>query len=421
MTLKLTIKDVERITVNVPFTPRCQVWNTREQYQWSISEVVRVTTDVPDLVGYGETMLHYTWGRVPDDAIARVKGRNPADFLGDDTLGAGLQMAIYDLVGKALGVPAHRLLNLPRVREWCPISWWNVDMSPEDWAAEAQEAVSKGYTSHKLKGRPWWDIYAQIEAVSAVTPANYHLDIDWNQMLVNESNAAPVLTRLDTYERVSLYESPIFQRDVEGNRLLRHKIKHPIAHHFGDPPFRTAIRDEVCDGFVVGGGVSSLLQTAAQAAAFDKPFFLQVVGTGITTALSVQLGAVLEMAQWPAVNCLNMYSDDLLKTPLTIKDGYVHVPEGPGLGVEVDEAALMRLKMEPPYEHPKQRLLLAVAWPDGRRRYYANIQQCWTDAGRGNLPTHEHGAHMELVADDGSPDWDALQTRAESGPVFLHA
>src|SRR6187549_1703169 len=184
MTLKLTIKDVERITVNVPFTPRTQVWNLREQYQWSISEVVRVTTDVPDLVGYGETMLHYTWGRVPDDAIARVKGRNPADFLGDDTLGTGLQMALYDLVGKALGVPAHRLLNLPRVREWCPISWWNVDMSPEDWAAEAQEAVSQGYTSHKLKGRPWWDIYAQIEAVSAVTPANYHLDIDWNQMLV---------------------------------------------------------------------------------------------------------------------------------------------------------------------------------------------------------------------------------------------
>ena len=39
----------------------------------------------------------------------------------------------------------------------------------------------------------------------------------------------------------------------------------------------------------------------------------------------------------------------------------------------------------------------------------------------GNLPTHEHGAHMELVVDDGSPDWDALQTRAQSGPVFLHA
>jgi len=135
----------------------------------------------------------------------------------------------------------------------------------------------------------------------------------------------------------------------------------------------------------------------------------------------VQLGAVLEMAQWPAVNCLNMYSDDLLTRPLTIKDGYVRVPDGPGLGVDVDEAALMRLKMEPPYEHPKQRHLLAIAWPDGRKRYFANIQQCWTDAYRGNLPIHEHGAHLELVADDGSPDWDTLQTRAQSGPVLSHA
>ncbi len=421
MSLKLTIKDVERITVSVPFTPRTAAWNYREQFQWTISEVVRVTSDAPDLVGYGETMLHYTWGRVPDDAIARVRGRNPADFLGDDTLGAGLQMALYDLVGKALGVPVHRLFNLPQVREWCPISWWNVDMSPEDWAAEAQEAVHKGYTSHKLKGRPWWDLYAQVEAVSAVTPRDYKIDIDWNQMLINESNAAPVLTRLDTYERVSLYESPIFQRDVEGNRLLRHKIKHPIAHHFGDPPFRTAIRDEVCDGFVVGGGVGGILQQAAQAAAFDKPFFLQVVGTGITTALSVQLGAALVMAQWPAVNCLNMYSDDLLATPLTIQGGYVRVPDGPGLGVEVDETALMRLKMDPPYEHPKPPYLLAVAWPDGRKRYYADIGQCWTDAQRGNLPIHAPGAYLQLVADDGTPDWAALQQRAQGGPVFSHA
>ena len=59
------------------------------------------------MVGYGETLPHYTWGRVSDDAIARVKGGNPAEFLGDDSLGAGLQMALYDLVGKALGVPVY--------------------------------------------------------------------------------------------------------------------------------------------------------------------------------------------------------------------------------------------------------------------------------------------------------------------------
>src|SRR2546428_679818 len=98
MAAKLRITDVERIVVDVPFTPRCQEWNAREVWQWGISEIMRVTTDA-GLVGYGETILHYTWSRVPDDAIERVKGRNAADFLGDDTLGAGLQMAIYDVVG----------------------------------------------------------------------------------------------------------------------------------------------------------------------------------------------------------------------------------------------------------------------------------------------------------------------------------
>ena len=420
--MKITIKDVERTTVHVPFTPRCEVWCAREQYQWDISEVVRITTDVADLVGYGETMPHYTWGRVTDENVARVKGANAADFLGDDSLGAGLQMAIYDLVGKALGVPAWRLFNLPRVREWCPISWWNVDMSPEDFAAEAREAVARGYTSHKIKGRPWWDICAQVEAIRDATPDYYHLDIDWNQMLVNASNATPVLQRLDGYPIVSLYESPIPQHDVEGNRQLRGKITRPIAHHFGNPPFPTVVRDEVCDGFVVGGGIGNVLRQGVQAAAFDKPFFLQIVGTGITTALSLQLGAALSHAQWPAVNCMNIYTDDLLATPLQIEGGYARTPDGPGLGITVDEEALTRFAMEPPYEHPPLRLLLALVWPDGRKRYYANIGQCWTDALSGNMPIHETGSRLERVDNDGSSDWDELQTRAaQEGPVFSGA
>src|SRR6187551_3775577 len=79
MTTKLRIRDVERIVVDVPFTPRCQEWNAREVWQWRISEIIRVTTDAPSLVGYGETILHYTWGRVPDSARAR---RQPGRFSG---------------------------------------------------------------------------------------------------------------------------------------------------------------------------------------------------------------------------------------------------------------------------------------------------------------------------------------------------
>ncbi|HZO91028.1 MAG TPA: mandelate racemase/muconate lactonizing enzyme family protein [Chthonomonadaceae bacterium] len=417
MSANLRITEVERIVVDVPFTPRCQYWNAREVWQWRISEVIRMTTNAPGIVGYGETILHYTWSRVPDEAIERVKGQNPADFLGDDSLGAGLQMALYDVVGKALGVPAYKLFNLPRVREWCPISWWNIDISPEANAEEAKEALEKGYTSYKFKARPWWDVYAQVDAVSKVTPPHFRLDLDWNNLLLNAGNAAPVLTELDKRERVAIYESPIMQRDVEGHRQLRQKITRPIALHFGEPPFPTVIRDEVCDGFVVGGGVASVLRQGTLAAAFEKPFWLQMVGTGLTTALSAHLGAVLTFAQWPSVNCLNNYADDLLVEPLTILGGYVKVPEGPGLGITIDEDALTRYKMQPPYELPKPRLLLSVVWPGGRVMHYASLRQCWNDCWVGNQPAQEPGVRMEIREDDGSKEWADLYARAERAPV----
>ncbi|MDQ6832802.1 MAG: enolase, partial [Chloroflexota bacterium] len=114
----MRITEIERITVDVPFVPRVRPWNALLVGQWRVSEITRVVTDA-GFIGYGETLPHYTWGRVTDAAVERVRGRNPADFLGDDSLGAGLQMALYDGVGKALGVPAYRLFNLPKVREWC--------------------------------------------------------------------------------------------------------------------------------------------------------------------------------------------------------------------------------------------------------------------------------------------------------------
>jgi L-alanine-DL-glutamate epimerase-like enolase superfamily enzyme len=291
-------------------------------------------------------------------------------------------------------------------------------MPPEANAAEAQEALAAGYTSYKIKARPWWDVYEQVAAISAVTPPHFRLDLDWNNMLLNLGNAAPVLAELDRYERVAIYESPIMQRDVEGQRLLRQKTTRPIALHFGEPPFPTVVRDEVCDGFVVSGGVSSILRQGALAAAFEKPFWLQMVGTGLTTALSAHLGAVLPFAQWPSVNCLNNYADDLLAEPLTILGGYLKVPEAPGLGIQIDEAALARYRMAPPFEHPAPRLLMSVVWPGGRVMHYARMRpQCWDDFWSGNQPAQERGATMEVRADDGSREWAGLYERALQGPV----
>jgi L-alanine-DL-glutamate epimerase-like enolase superfamily enzyme len=315
-------------------------------------------------------------------------------------------------------VPAYRLFNLPRVREWCPISWWNIDMPPEALAAEAKDALAHGYTSYKIKARPWWDVYKQVAAISAATPEYFRLDLDWNQMLINHGNAAPVLAELDKQPRIAIYESPIMQRDVEGQRLLRRKTTRPLALHFGEPPFPTVVRESVCDGFVVSGGVASVLRQGTLAGAFEKPFWLQLVGTGLTTALSAHLGAVLPFAQWPSVNCLNNYADDLLTEPLTIQGGCVRVPDRPGLGIEIDEAALQRYHMAPPYEHPTPRLLMSVVWPGGRVMHYTQMRpQCWDDFLAGNQPAQEPGATMEVHPDDGTPEWADLYARAAIAPV----
>ena len=413
----LRIKDVERITLRVPFTQRIRRWNALLVWQWQIVEIIRVTTD-DGSVGFGEALPDYTFGNTSDETLKTVRGRNAAELLGDDSLGAGLQMAIYDVVGKALGVPVYRLFNLQKVRDWCPIAWWNTKMAPEDLAGEAEDAVAQGYIFHKFKARPWIDVYAQVEAISAVTPPHYRLDVDWNQMLLNVGTATPVLQRLDRCERVAIYEGPIMQHDVEGMRELRRNVAKPIAIHFGSPPLQAAVRESVCDGFVIGGGVAGVLRQGLLAGEFEKPFWLQMVGVGLVTAMAAHLGAVLPFAQWPTITCLNNYTDALLTTPLTIRGGYLQVPDGPGLGVEVDEEALSKYAMEPPYRLPEPRHILSVVWPGGRVVHFANMwDQCWPHFKAGNDPAQEPGVMLEIWEDDGSQAWADLYARVQLGPV----
>jgi hypothetical protein len=119
------------------------------------------------------------------------------------------------------------------------------------------------------------------------------------------------------------------------------------------------------------------------------------------------------------VTATNVFSDDLITEPITIQGGYARVPEGPGLGVEVDEAALTRLRMDPPYKLPQPRRIHSFVLADGRTRHYATIQQLWLDCGlNGSMPVQSRGARLELLDDDGSREFDDLHRRAAVSPVW---
>ncbi|MFD1933790.1 MULTISPECIES: mandelate racemase/muconate lactonizing enzyme family protein [Nonomuraea] len=418
--MSLRVTGVERTTLHVPFRERSRPWNEILVAEFAVVEIVRVRTDSAELVGYGESLPHYTWARTTDETVARVVGRHPAEVMADDTLGAGLQMALYDVVGKALGVPVHALFGQPVVRRWCPLAWWSTKMPPAVLAEEAKDAMAEGYLAHKLKARPWFDVHEQVAAISAVTPVHYELDLDWNGMLRTPGEAIDVLRELDRQPRVKMYESPVLQSDVAAQRAVRAKVARPVVEHYNAALFPSWMREDAIDGFVsCNAGVSGTIAQGLRAAAFNKDLFLQIVGPGLTTAWTLHLGAVLTHARWPAVTCLNVYADDLLTEPIEVRGGYGRLPEGPGLGVAFDEEALERWRVPDGFTPVPPRRLLSFRLGDGRVRCYAGIKQLFEECRYvGNMPAQSRGACLDVRDDDGSEDFDALYRRAEAAPVW---
>ena len=425
----MKIKDIEVIWLDVPMGKIAGRAMERSMNGWAISEIIRVTTE-SGLVGIGENLPGY-YGATKTEALARARGQNPFELLWDDTLGPGLQMALFDVAGKAAEAPAYRLLG-QKVRDWCPISWWAMDMPPEDFAEEAKAAVAQGYTNFKQKARPWWDVYEQARLTSAVAPHHFHIGYDFNGLLVNEANAISVLDELDQYPIISLYESPIPHGDFEGYRKIRSKTDRPLAVHYGSfgcmtPDYRSPVTPagwkECYDGFVLDRfGAAGLLRHAHWAEEFNMPFWMQIVGTGISTAMGLHLGAVLRQAQWPLVSCVNIYQDQLITQPIVVQAGFARVPESPGLGVELDEKAL-KWRVDSPGK-PNVEALYAVVRYDGSKTWYAGElgpAGYWNDFAAGNQPICEHGVRLERWDNDGSAEWNDLARRVQHAPIRTHA
>jgi galactonate dehydratase len=183
-----------------------------------------------------------------------------------------------------------------------------------------------------------------------------------------------------------------------------------------------AFTQGVCDGFVVGGGAAKLLTTGAACATADYPFWLQLVGTGITAAWSLHFGGVLSHARWPAVNCHQLFTHTLLTAPIAVDDGFAKVPDGPGLGYELDREVLERFRVEKPATRPEPQRLIETAWPSGRKMYIANngtVNFMLNAARAGKTPYFERGVTTRLFPDDRSPRWRELYHEAIKGPYFV--
>ena len=413
------IRDIKRTTVNLPFRETPARSMNREIPHWVYKEIFEVTL-ASGKTGIGETTLFYTYKAGREGDTTGLANRNATEVMWDDELGAGLQMALFDAVARTAETPVHALLG-HQVHKTTPLSWWNIDTPADDMAAECKLAYESGYMAYKTKGRPWFDIYEQLRQSTAVVPETFKIDMDFNDTLLDAERAIPILRDLEKYAQVDIYETPIPQRDIEGNRRIRGATRVDIAMHYRRPEPAIIVREGVCDGFVIGGGASELLRAGSFAAEAGLPFWLQVTGSDITAAWSLHFGGVLTHAVWPAVNCHQLFTDSLLTEEIGVNEGHANVPDKPGLGYELNRDVVEKFKCEKPASRPEPERLIETTWADGAKMYIANdgtVNFMITQAKLERIPFYEDGADTHLVPNDGSADWRKLYQSAQSEPVF---
>ena len=409
----MKIADIELIHLDVPFTPHTDRHMRYWLPHWRIVQLCKLTLD-NGVVGWGETIPNYTWAKVPEKIAEQVVGKAAGDLLWQDSLGAGVQQALFDAIGKALGVPAYSLLGT-KVREWCPLSWWGMDMPPADWARQCADAVAQGYSTAKLKARTWYDLHAAIRAILKKVPESFKLDLDFNSTLDDAARAVEFLKTLEQYDQVAMIESPIPQGDVAGNRQIRARIDRPVAMHYGSPPPAITLAQDVADGFVICAGARNITKQAAVAEIANKPFWLQLVGTGITTTWAAHLGAVCAQAKWPAITCMNIWESQLLADNIELRGGYYRVPEKPGLGIEVDPRAIEKYRVDYAWVDPP-RHVYRYARASGEVTYFGcSKQQLHRAYPEDAMPVCEPGSTMDPVEDDGSKRFAGIYAAVQGG------
>jgi muconate cycloisomerase len=268
---------------------------------------------------------------------------------------ASIEMAVYDLLGRSLGVPVHTLLG-GRVRDVIPVAH-SIGLLPMDEAvAECVQVVKEGIRTIKIKVGV--DASRDVELVrrvrDAVTPA-VDLCVDANQGYAGPAEAIRVIRAMEPY-RLKYVEQPV--EGLAAMAEVARVIETPVmADESAWTPqdvleiVQSRAADIISIYTTKPGGLYKAMQVAAVAHAAGLPCNVNgSVETGVgnlanlhlaAAALPVTLACVVPVSTPAEAQHGQLagiyYKDDLLRSPFSLVDGAVQVPEGPGLGMDVDE------------------------------------------------------------------------------------
>ncbi|MFD6136690.1 galactonate dehydratase [Isoptericola sp. NPDC060257] len=271
---------------------------------------------------------------------------------------AGIDQALWDIKGKALGVPVHELLG-GRVRDRIKVYSWIGGDRPAETAAAAREAVGRGFSAVKMNGPEelqYLDTRGKVERVVANVAAvreavgpDVGIGVDFHGR-VHRPMARVLLEALEPYH-LMFVEEPVLSEHVDGIADVLRASSTPIA--LGERLYsRWDFKDVITSGVVDviqpdlshAGGITEVRKIAAMAEAYDIAVAPHCPLGPIALAACLQLDAVTYNAviQEQSLGIHYNTSNDLLDyvvdpSVFAYSDGSVEIPRGPGLGIEVDE------------------------------------------------------------------------------------
>jgi D-galactarolactone cycloisomerase len=262
---------------------------------------------------------------------------------------SGIDIALWDILGKVRGVPLHDLLG-GKVREKVPV--YATALYPEQPSKVAKRArgfAEQGF--HGVKIKVGFDLDQDIRIVRAV---RQELGKDFVVMTdANQGYTLDVaLKATDAFADCGAYwlEEPLFVEDIEGHAILRERGKTPVAvgenlnmcYAFENFIVRGAV-DFIQPDVARAGGITEIRKITGMAAKHKVPVSFHTWGDGVALAASVHLAAALQECIVMELDyTYNPLREEVLREPVKFENGYLIPLEKPGLGVELDQQALQK-------------------------------------------------------------------------------
>lgn len=339
---------------------------------------VKVETD-SGLHGWGEATLEYkelTVQAAIHDLESYLIGKDPynieafrhdcyrdAYWRGGPVLMsalAGVEMALWDIKGKALGVPCYQLLG-GKVRDSVPIyvnGWFSPAKTPDEFAEKAKEVAAKKFLGCKWDpfGKAWQQISKHdlnsamecIAKVAEVVGEDVQLLIEGHGRF-DIPTAVKIGRRLEEFD-IFWFEEPIPPDDKEGMKQVKDRVRVSIAagerlynRYEYRQFFELGCSDYIQPDISHAGGLFEMRMLGAEAEARHIGFCPHNPSGPVANAATLQLAAcvpnfvMLEMMMTDVP-----YRAEICDEDLTIKGGRMVIPDRPGIGIDLNEKELLK-------------------------------------------------------------------------------